>query len=176
MTVLDENIVNRLKYTPTCQHTLRKYKKQILPKVFIYLFFTILFSVFAYEFNIFIEGQSNNIKFQEQASGASADINGLLAILFLIIPIGVCFFFFRLWLYIKDYTDNKLYITEDLYMNYIGSKEGKKLIAQFQDHEDIDLRDFLDHPFTALNKNTPVYIVKTSISKTLLDIVPIDEV
>ncbi|MCH2023671.1 MAG: hypothetical protein MK207_14445 [Saprospiraceae bacterium] len=116
------------------------------------------------------------MKFQEHASGGSADINGLLAILFLIIPIGFCFFFFRLWFCIRDYRDNKLYITEDLYLTYIGNKEQEKLIAQFQEHEDIDLRDFSAHPFATLNKNTPVYIVKTSITKTLLDIVPVDEV
>lgn len=164
MSALDEDLLNRITYSPECQATFRKYKGKIILKIVQIIGVNILVGLIPL---FFIVSGKSNFDFS------------FFCNTFLLFLTSVSLYpqTFLLPILIRDFNIKKLEIKTDFYLNRIVKEKSDtevEYIGIFQEAGEI--LNISEEIIKQLKRNTKVYIVRTVFSKTLLDIIPADKI
>jgi len=169
MEILDDEVIKKITYSPTCQETFKEYRGVMTMRIIGYSTGAILCGLALFWLlNTFeIEDLMEELAFYVFGAAITSTI------VFSFIAINA----------IMDLVSNKLNIRQRIFLGVeIGSDSntGKNdayggYVVKFEDCLPIKLPE-PNPKFWSIPKNTEVYVVQTSVSNTLLDIIPVNEI
>lgn len=160
MQQLDEDLLNKITYTPECQATFRQYKGKLTEEVLTLLIPAILIGLILLGIGLVMRSD-------------------LAFFMLIIVPLGVALsmlFLTGLPNAIKDLKAKKLNIETDTFLKLhmtVDKKAAAKYEGEFQHAGKINVPA---DRITSIQSNTKVYIIKAAHTGFVIDIVPIDKV